>query len=363
MIFNTEVSDIVLAIESGDSDSNQYKRLIHAVEQSLKDSNNIIDEISHVKIELGNAYPVKDQYAVSFDPLTQSLELLETWHRYGMVVGSNVVNDANLLAALGKMQYILSSFNLRDSSMYPIDSNGTPFISRGFFELYHDNTLAQVRQSIRLYLYHALLWRSSKLWTSYDRLGLKPPFGESSLGLGLHVDQNPTVHPGFTTIQGVLALADNSVENGTFVAVPGSIPDFDKYAQFIKPGYRGEFISLDEGVLYERLHKHKQNIPLKMGSIVSWDSRTTHANSSNLSDRNRYVFYVSTGLAKNDPQLIKTRNLAFETGLGENSREAYLHASKKPRFTDSNYLTHVRDSEELTLLGECLYSVRSYEDL
>ena len=98
--------------------------------------------------------------------------------------------------------------------------------------------------------------------------------------------------------------------------------------------------------------------------MFSWDSRTTHANSSNISDINRYVCYVSTGIAKNErDDLIQIRKNAFNSGLGENTRDAYLHASKKPRFTNQEFIAHNRTKEILTPLGECLYGFKKYEDL
>ena len=162
-------------------------------------------------------------------------------------------------------------FEIKNESSYIKDNNGTPIISRGFFEIYHDDCLAQIRQNIRLYLYHCLLWNTPYLWTSFDRLGLKTPSGENSIGLNLHVDQNPTVHPDFTTIQGVLALDDCPIERGTFVVVPGSVSQFHNYSQFVKPGYKGEFVPLEDSYLLEELKIYQQLIPLKRNNIVSWE--------------------------------------------------------------------------------------------
>lgn len=102
-------------------------------------------------------------------------------------------------------------------------------------------------------------------------MGLKTPYGENSIGLNLHVDQNPTVHPDFTTIQGVLALDDCPIERGTFVVVPGSVSEFKNYSQFVKNGYKGEFVPLEDSYLLEELKIYQQLIPLKRNNIVSWE--------------------------------------------------------------------------------------------
>lgn len=363
MVFNDKVFRLVSLIEQGHATNQNFFELTQAISESLQIFQSQRQLLQQTTPTL-KKYPIEHGYAVSFDPLTQSQELLEHWYQYGFVVGKDVVTSELSSKAIEKMISIAQSFDLNCEDSYKKDSQGTPILSRGFFELYHDNCLAQIRQSIRLYLHFCLIWNSPYLWTSFDRLGIKTPAGESSMGLDLHVDQNPTVHPEFTTVQGVLALEDCPVERGTFAVVPGSISSFKDYVQFIQPGYKGEFVPLKDSYLREYLTRYKQLIPLKKNCIVSWDSRTTHANSSNISDINRYVCYVSAGLAKEDnSELIEVRKKAFKSGLGENHRSAYLHASKKPRFTDQEYINSIRDNEVFTPLGECLYGFKSYHDL
>lgn len=363
MVFNEKVFYLVSLIEGGKATNKDFFQLTESISESLKKfqpERNLIQNFSSTF----KKYPIENDYAVAFDSLTQSKELLEHWYQYGFVVGKDVVSSEISSNTIHKMISIAQSFDLNSEDSYLKDSQGTPILSRGFFELYHDNSLAQIRQSIRLYLHFCLIWNTPYLWTSFDRLGIKTPSGESSVGLDLHVDQNPNVHAKFTTIQGVLALEDCPVERGTFVVVPGSIDFFKDYTQFIKSGYKGEFIPLEDSYLKEYLTTYKQIIPLRKNCIVSWDSRTTHANSSNLSDINRYVCYISAGIAKeNRNDLISVRKNSFISGLGENNREAYLHASKKPRFTNQEYINSIRDLEQLTPLGECLYGFKSYASL
>ena len=364
MIFSKETLNLVFNIENGANSIQNFSNLIKFVDSDLKNSQQVITKLSKTEVEFSQ-YPIDNEFAVAFCPLTQSEELLEYWYRYGFVVGKDVVKNEQTDNVIQKMLLILNQVSMNNESSYIKDDNETPFVSRGFFELYHDNCLAQIRQSVRLYLYHSLLWNSAYLWTTFDRLGLKTPTGESSKGLNLHVDQNPNVHRGFTTIQGVLALEDCPIDRGTFVVVPGSLEYFDEYQKFINPEYKGEFVPLEEdSYLFEYLSRTQQKIPLRKNNIVSYDSRTTHANSDNISNQNRYVFYISTGLAQeNNYDLINIRKNAFQSGLGENKRDAYLHASKKPRFTNEIFINSIRDKEQLTILGECLYGLKSYKEL
>jgi hypothetical protein len=304
-------------------------------------------------------------YAVSFDPLTQEDEFFETWCRFGIVVGKGVVWPDDRAHAIARIHAIVRDMSEGRCDLdrpetwdkIPTDDSGVPILSRGFFEFAHDESVATLRQSVRVYLHNVLIWRRADLWTTFDRLGVKLPGHGESRALPLHVDQNPNVHPLFRTVQGVLALDDCPVERGTFLGVPGSRKHFAEYAPMAKN--QGEYVELDlhypiAGVLED----NRQAIALRGGDMVSWDSRTTHANTENVSKLTRYVAYISSGIAREDnEQAIKSRQEGFRTGLGSNVRDAYMHASKPPRFTDAEAVSRVRKAENLTLLGRLLYGI------
>jgi ectoine hydroxylase-related dioxygenase (phytanoyl-CoA dioxygenase family) len=107
-----------------------------------------------------------------------------------------------------------------------------------------------------------------------------------------------------------------------------------------------------------------QACPLRGGDLISWDSRTTHANSANVSDKARIVAYIAAGPAvPSVPELVAYRNNAFLTGMGLNVREALMHASKKKRYTNPDALQRVRKAEQLSLLGRLLYGQDQYSEL
>jgi hypothetical protein len=340
--------------------SNRYVRFAHT-------------DSAHDAGELA-PYPLDaDGYAVAFDPVEQEAELRETWNRFGVVVSRNVVPAAVRGHAIRKMHAVAAALSQGKCDLdrketwahIPCDSEGVPILSRGFFELYHDDAIAALRQAPRLYLHFAIIWDRAEIWTTFDRLGIKLPGHEESAALPLHVDQNPNVHPDFRTVQGVLALADCPAERGTFVAVPGSKRYFPAYAEMAEN--KGEYIQLRDEcnpTVAKILRRRAQKLPLRAGDLVTWDSRTTHANSENVSDLTRYVAYIAAGLAReDDAALVAARAKAFETGVGSNVRDALMHASKPPRFTDPDALARVREPERLTLLGELIYGRKRYSEI
>lgn len=318
-----------------------------------------------------SAYPIVAGYAKSFNPLTDEVALVDHWFRFGVVVSHNVVSGIDCrstIARLNKMVRTISNgqCKLKKPATWdkiPVDDNGVPLLSRGFLEIYHDDSLANLRQALRVYLHHVLIWGRHDLWTTFDRFGVKLPGHGDSKALPLHVDQNPHVHPDFRTVQGVLALTDCPVKRGTFVAVPGSKSEFHNYAFMAKN--LGEYIELD---LYDpvsdQLQRNAQKIPIREGSIVSWDSRTTHANSANLSDEARMVAYISAGPAnETNESAVTARADAFRTGIGSNVRDALMHASKKPRYSNQEAVARARTPEQLTTLGKLLYGQLSYGEI
>jgi ectoine hydroxylase-related dioxygenase (phytanoyl-CoA dioxygenase family) len=317
------------------------------------------------------SFPIRaDGYAEAIDPLDDEESFYDCWRKFGIVVGKDVVPQQSCEAVIARLHDVTKrlsadSCDLSNPDTYhhmPVDPSGVPLLSRGFFELYHDQALAQIRQAVRLYIQHVVMWGRSDLWTSFDRVGVKLPSHDESKALPLHVDQNPLLHPDFRTTQGVLALSDCPAERGTFVGVPASRMFFKEYGRMAG---RGDYVELRaDDTLFEGLTSHAQAIPIRAGHVISWDSRTTHANSENVSDRTRYVAYVSAGPVPTSPETAyELRRDAFATGIGSNERDALMHASKRPRFNNPEALAAVREPEDLTSLGRLLYGDARYEDL
>jgi hypothetical protein len=314
-------------------------------------------------------YPVdRDGYAVSFDPLEDEEGFFRAWQRYGIVVGKGIASRHACEDTIGAISDAFNAISKGSCFLgrpatwgnMPRDAKGAPLLSRGFLEIYHDDALAQLRQNVRAYLHHALIWGRADLWTSFDRVGVKLPHHEESKALPLHVDQNPNVHFGFHTVQGVLALTDCPAERGTFFGAPGSRNYFWMYANMARN--KGEYVELDMAdPVAQKVAALAQPFALRQGDLISWDSRTTHANTENISDDIRMVFYMAAGPARENNGFAQmARAEALRTGIGSNVREALMHASRKPRFDDPAALAAVRTPERLNLLGKLLYGSESY---
>lgn len=317
-------------------------------------------------------YPVDEAgYAVSFDPLENEVDLFDAWKKHGVVVAKQVVPAKLCAAAIGKVHATLNQlssgkFAIDNPESYdamPTDASGTPILTRGFFEVYHDDSLAQLRQSLRMYLHHVIVWGRADLWTTFDRFGVKLPGHGESKALPLHVDQNPNVHPDFRTTQGVLALQDCPTERGTLVTVPGSKGLFPVYAEMALN--KGEYVELNtQDTAADILVANARPMPLRQGDLVTWDSRTTHANTANVSGQTRYIALVSAGPARpeNDDAAL-AREQAYLTGEGSNVRDALMHASRRPRYSDHAALQSIRKPEQLSLLGRLLYGQLGYDQV
>lgn len=375
MIINTEIKNLITALEKGGTDKDSLiKDLVRALDKSFSENSDRYRNPPPNQV-IPEAYPVdQNGYAISFDPVEDEASFWDAWSKYGIVVGKSIAGPKQCAHTVSRIHEIFNAlsngaFNIHDPATYdavPMDANGTSILSRGFFEIYHDDALAQLRQNVRSYIHHALIWGNAKIWTSFDRLGVKLPGHEGGKALPLHVDQNPAIDPHFKTLQGVLALVDCPAERGTFRGVPGSRNVFQEYTKM--PGGIGEFVELDpQSPLSHELEEKAQAFPLRAGDLVSWDSRTTHANTDNISQDPRMVFYVAAGLAKEDnATATAARRDAYKTGMATSKLkvpEALLRASIKPRFTDPEIITRVRQPENLTLLGQLLYGIKRYDEI
>lgn len=218
----------------------------------------------------------------------------------------------------------------------------------GFMDLYHDDSLAQIRQDPRLHYIFATLFNDPRLWVVFDRV-MYWGASEGESNLPPHVDQNPINNPGFYNVQGMLALRDMNEGTGTLALVPKSLHEFQNYAQWAKP--RDGFIE-HQGV--EPLHFVA--VRLKEGQIIIWDSRTTHSRFRGEPTSNRYAALITYTPAVADPELMALRLKYFQEGVGWSNYQAGLRATARPRCEISLRST----PERLTPLGRKLYGLESW---
>ncbi|PIS03209.1 MAG: hypothetical protein COT85_04085 [Chlamydiae bacterium CG10_big_fil_rev_8_21_14_0_10_42_34] len=215
----------------------------------------------------------------------------------------------------------------------------------GFLDLYHDDTLAQLRQDRRVYEVFANLFGSEKLWVVFDRV-IHQKIDESEDSLPAYVDQNPITHPGFFNVQSMLALKDMDETTGTLALVPQSPQFFHEYAQWAK---------IKDGYVEHQGGRELcfVGLRLKEGEMVIWDSRTTHSRFRKEPKADRYAALITYTLAKEDPELIGLRRKYFDEGIGFNHHEAGLRATARPRCE----ISLRRFPERLSPLGRKLYGL------
>lgn len=377
MIITQDIKSLVYQIEGGDERRETILRLVKALDESCGKHKGAY-ATDFARYAHMNRYPVDAEgYAVSFDPLEDEKGFRATWQKYGVVVGKQIAPKAVRKRALLRISEIFDevsggTFDANNPATYahmPLDRDGNSFVSRGFMEVYHDDALAQIRQNVRGYIHHVIIWGTARLWTSYDRLGVKLPAtaNEGGKALPLHVDQNPRFNPGFTSLQGVLALDDCPLERGTFRGVPGSRGVFQHYARVVEG--LPEYVELTKAHPDSaELERKAQALPLRGGDLISWDSRTTHANTDNISNNTRYVAYVSAGLASEfNARAVDARMDAYARGSATSvikSPQALIRATIKPRYHfEAEEWRHIRQSENLNLLGKLLYGTAKYKNI
>lgn len=264
--------------------------------------------------------------------------------------------DENLVSFFKENGYVVvdgvSESQHRDDLVALIDrivEKDIPLARRlGFMDLYHDNTLAQLRQNPKLYEVFTHLFGSEKLWVVFDRVIHQLPNEEDDV-LNPHVDQNPLKDPDFSYAQAMLALRDMDESNGTLALVPKSHLFFAEYAAWAKP---------TDGFIENQGTRELPFVALRLkeGQIVIWDSRTTHSRFRAEPKNKRYAALLTFTLAKNDPTLSEMRLHYFQEGIGWNNHKAGLRATSRPRCTES-----LREEKEiLTPLGLKLYGLISW---
>jgi len=151
-----------------------------------------------------------------------------------------------------------------------------------------------------------------KLWTSIDRWGvlrgtkdivmpdgsIKRDIAKWRHNLELHVDVNPwTYYPELEEgkakmYQGVLALVDCDLKQGSFLAVPGSHKYMKVFSDKVTPpkDWRpGTSLRIPK---HDITHKFPQKIPLRAGEFVIFDGGLVHANYPNNASELRLVQFI-----------------------------------------------------------------------
>lgn len=195
-----------------------------------------------------------------------------------------------------------------DNGNYMTDPNG-------LVEMYHYQSMWNVRQHPSIHEVFAALFGTEKLWVSIDRCCYKKVAGElDSVGSFIHWDENPNVRPRPLLFQGLVALTDTDESMGGFQCLPSLYQELDAFLDsqptrkycypYLNAGenglayecvpyeYRGgmnqELVPIRQGRTFPI-----EKVPMQQGDLLIWDSYLPHGNGINRGTAPRLALYLT----------------------------------------------------------------------
>ncbi len=240
----------------------------------------------------------------------------------------------------------------------------------GMVEMYHYQSMWNIRQYPPVHEAFASLFGTEKLWVVIDRCNYKPkwePKHDSqnhitnfteNMGSGfIHWDININARPRPFAVQGLVALTDTNRTMGGFQCVPDLYRELNDWIQSLptRKAVYSSFYVLGP-YIYENfpkgwvpddrpLRKWKIETPsMEAGDLLIWDSFLPHGNSPNLSEYPRFAQYVTMALP-GDERSRRERLYCWMT----NSPPSDWAFPGDPRLIEQ-----LKDSARLTELGRKL---------
>lgn len=167
----------------------------------------------------------------------------------------------------------------------------------GMVEMYHYQSMWNVRQLPAVHEVFAELFGTDKLWVSIDRTCCKRPLGPNDKPYSfIHWDINVNQRPRPFEVQGVVALTDTTDNMGGFQCVPQLYRELDDWLAKQPCGK-----AQSPGLAYpDYLGSDLVRPEMKVGDLLVWDSFLPHGNGPNVSKRTRYAQYVTMFPAGDD---------------------------------------------------------------
>ncbi len=157
----------------------------------------------------------------------------------------------------------------------------------GMTEIYHHQTMWDVRQSQRVYDAFVDIWDREDLWVAIDRANINPPKKVHGSPDGfIHWDVDTTIDPLPIGVQGVLSIKKQDIETGGFQAVPYLFGHFDEWVR-TQPADR-------DAIRPDMTGLTRENVDLEPGDLMIFNSLLPHGVRPNHSkDKVRMAQYVS----------------------------------------------------------------------
>jgi len=161
----------------------------------------------------------------------------------------------------------------------------------GMVEMYHYQSMWDVRQHPAVYQIFRYLHGTDQLWVSIDRVALKPPVRPDQPGYDqpgfIHWDTDINRYPDIPfQLQGVLALEDTSADMGGFQCVPSVYRDQQR---FLDERSKAGPVPRAPGIGGHPIVR----VPLAAGDLAIWKTTLLHGNGRNSSQRPRLAQYVA----------------------------------------------------------------------
>lgn len=209
---------------------------------------------------------------------------IEGWHRAGFVVLRQAVAQAKLDAVADAMWEFLAMDRHDPAQWYDWPAWHRP--RSGMVQLFHHQSMWDVRQEPRIHDAFAQLYGTERLLVSLDRLNMNPPaLPHDDYQGNIHWDIDPLAWPQPLKCGGVLCLTDTSAEQGGFQCVPGS---HRCVARIVSEIPAGRPLHLPEVPRADIVP-----VPGAAGDLIIWNVGLLHSSSRNRSDRPRLAQYVT----------------------------------------------------------------------
>lgn len=234
----------------------------------------------------------------------------------------------------------------------PQDWYREPLTPGGMVEMYQHPAMWANRQNPRVHAAFADLFGHEKLWVSFDRVNLKPPYSAdhpdyNHLGF-MHwdVDITTAAKPGFG-VQGVLYLADTSVETGGFRCAPGHHKVAMAWAKE-QERVQGEKPDMTDVPI----------VPItgQAGDLVIWNRLLYHGNGHNQTDKPRLAQYITMFPAPTGNNFLQQREERIYRWMNRLPPNARWALGDKRNWESQNGTTAA-----LTPLGRRMLGLDSWE--
>jgi Phytanoyl-CoA dioxygenase (PhyH) len=161
----------------------------------------------------------------------------------------------------------------------------------GMVEMYHYQSMWDVRQHPAVYGIFRDLHGTDALWVSIDRVALKPPVRPDQPGYDqpgfIHWDTDISLYPDIPfRLQGVLALEDATADMGGFQCVPSIYRDQQR---FLDERSKAGPVSRAPDIGGHPIVR----VPLAAGDLVIWKTTLLHGNGRNSAQRPRLAQYIT----------------------------------------------------------------------